>query len=62
MRLKPSLLDMWLDTYEHEIEFNLGGNAGSFGRTGKEAQPGGSARKKARARHRDLLVEVGRSI
>lgn len=23
MHLKPLLLDMWLDTYEHDIEFNL---------------------------------------
>jgi hypothetical protein len=23
MQLKPFLLDMWLDTYEHGIEFNL---------------------------------------
>lgn len=28
MRLKPFLLDMWLDQYEHEIEFNLGGSEG----------------------------------
>jgi hypothetical protein len=23
MRLKPFLLDAWLDTYEHGIEFNI---------------------------------------
>jgi hypothetical protein len=23
MQLKPSLLDAWLDQYEHDIEFNL---------------------------------------
>ena len=28
MRLKPFLLDMWLDKYEHNIEFNLGGSEG----------------------------------
>jgi aspartate/methionine/tyrosine aminotransferase len=28
MRLKPFLLDMWLDRYEHDIEFNLGGSEG----------------------------------
>jgi aspartate/methionine/tyrosine aminotransferase len=28
MQLKPFLLDMWLDTYEHDIEFNLGGSTG----------------------------------
>ena len=28
MQLKPFLLDMWLDRYEHNIEFNLGGSAG----------------------------------
>ena len=28
MRLKPFLLDMWLDQYEHNIEFNLGGSEG----------------------------------
>jgi aspartate/methionine/tyrosine aminotransferase len=28
VRLKPFLLDMWLDKYEHSIEFNLGGSEG----------------------------------
>jgi len=28
MRLKPFLLDMWLDTYEHGIEFNLAASEG----------------------------------
>ena len=28
MRLKPFLLDAWLDTYEHGIEFNLGASTG----------------------------------
>ena len=28
MRLKPFLLDMWLDRFEHEIEFNLGASTG----------------------------------
>jgi len=28
MRLKPFLLDMWLDTYEHGIEFNLAASTG----------------------------------
>jgi len=28
MRLKPFLLDAWLDTYEHGIEFNLASSAG----------------------------------
>src|SRR5271163_2248018 len=28
MELKPFLLDMWLDTYEHRIEFNLGSSTG----------------------------------
>jgi aspartate/methionine/tyrosine aminotransferase len=28
MRLKPFLLDMWLDTYEHDIEFNLASSEG----------------------------------
>lgn len=28
MQLKPFLLDMWLDKYEHNIEFNLGGSEG----------------------------------
>lgn len=28
MQLKPFLLDMWLDTYEHNIEFNLGASTG----------------------------------
>jgi aspartate/methionine/tyrosine aminotransferase len=28
MRLKPFLLDMWLDSWEHNIEFNLGGSEG----------------------------------
>ena len=28
MRLKPFLLDMWLDTYEHDIEYNLAASTG----------------------------------
>jgi len=28
MRLKPFLLDLWLDTYEHSIEFNLAASTG----------------------------------
>jgi aspartate/methionine/tyrosine aminotransferase len=28
MHLKPFLLDMWLDTYEHDIEFNLAASEG----------------------------------
>src|SRR5271163_2269882 len=28
MRLKPFLLDMWLDTYEHSTEFNLAASTG----------------------------------
>jgi len=28
MQLKPFLLDMWLDTYEHDIEFNLASSEG----------------------------------
>ncbi|MGA8213632.1 MAG: aminotransferase class I/II-fold pyridoxal phosphate-dependent enzyme [Candidatus Sulfotelmatobacter sp.] len=28
MRLKPFLLDMWLDSYEHDIEFNLAASEG----------------------------------
>jgi len=28
MRLKPFLLDMWLDRYEHDIEFNLAASTG----------------------------------
>jgi len=28
MRLKPFLLDAWLDRYEHDIEFNIGGSEG----------------------------------
>jgi hypothetical protein len=28
MRLKPFLLDMWLDSYEHNIDFNLGASTG----------------------------------
>src|SRR5256885_6602995 len=28
MQLKPFLLDMWLDTYEHSIEFQLGASTG----------------------------------
>ena len=29
MQLKPHLLDLWLDAYEHGIEFNLGASTGS---------------------------------
>ena len=28
MQLKPFLLDMWLDKYEHDIEFNLASSEG----------------------------------
>ena len=28
MRLKPFLLDIWLDSYEHNIEFNLAASTG----------------------------------
>ena len=28
MQLKPFLLDVWLDQYEHGIEFNLGASTG----------------------------------
>jgi aspartate/methionine/tyrosine aminotransferase len=28
MQFKPFLLDMWLDRFEHDIEFNLGGSEG----------------------------------
>lgn len=28
MQLKPLLLDMWLDNYEHGIEFNLAASTG----------------------------------
>src|SRR5215467_11365995 len=28
MQLKPFLLDMWLDSYEHNIEFNLAASTG----------------------------------
>ena len=28
MQLKPFLLDMWLDTYEHNIEFHLAASTG----------------------------------
>jgi len=28
MQLKPFLLDMWLDSYEHDIEFNLAASTG----------------------------------
>ena len=28
MQLKPFLLDMWLDAYEHGIEFNLAASTG----------------------------------
>jgi hypothetical protein len=28
MQLKPFLLDIWLDLYEHDIEFNLAASTG----------------------------------
>src|SRR5580700_8432537 len=28
MQLKPFLLDIWLDSYEHDIEFNLASSEG----------------------------------
>ena len=28
MRLRPFLLDIWLDRYEHDVGLNLGGSEG----------------------------------
>jgi aspartate/methionine/tyrosine aminotransferase len=53
MRLKPFLLDAWLDTYEHEIEFNLATSTGPVWTVNEILDLGGE-----QARERYLNHEV----
>lgn len=52
MQLKPFLLDMWLDSYEHEIEFNLGGSEGPSWRVNEILSLGTDEQRERFATHK----------
>jgi len=57
MQLKPFLLDAWLDTYEHDIEFNLGASTGPVWTARELLELGGDP---ARERYLNHKVVYGR--
>jgi len=57
MRLKPFLLDIWLDTYEHGIEFNLAASTGPIWTASELLDLGG---EQARERYLNHKVVYGR--
>jgi aspartate/methionine/tyrosine aminotransferase len=57
MQLKPFLLDAWLDTYEHDIEFNLGASTGPVWTASELLELGGDP---ARERYLNHKVVYGR--
>jgi hypothetical protein len=57
MRLKPFLLDVWLDTYEHGIEFNLAASTGPVWTANELLDLGG---EQARERYLNHNVVYGR--
>jgi aspartate/methionine/tyrosine aminotransferase len=57
MRLKPFLLDAWMDTYEHGIEFNLAASAGPSWTANELLDLGG---EEFRQRYLNHKVEFGR--
>ena len=57
MRLKPFLLDAWLDTYEHDIEFNLAASTGPVWTASELLELGGD---QARERYLNHKVVYGR--
>jgi aspartate/methionine/tyrosine aminotransferase len=57
MRLKPFLLDVWLDTYEHGIEFNLAASTGPVWTANEILDLGG---EQARERYLNHNVVYGR--
>ena len=52
MQLKPFLLDMWLDRYEHKIEFNLGGSEGPTWRVNEILNLGSDAERQRFLNHK----------
>jgi aspartate/methionine/tyrosine aminotransferase len=56
LRLKPFLLDVWLDTYEHNIEFNLAASTGPAWTANELLDLGG---KEFRQRYLDHRVAYG---
>src|SRR4029077_11718589 len=58
MHLKPFLLDAWLDTYEHSIEFNLAASTGPVWTPSEILELGGN---EVRARYLHHNVVYGRS-
>jgi aspartate/methionine/tyrosine aminotransferase len=57
MQLKPFLLDAWLDTYEHDIEFNLAASTGPVWTPSELLELGGD---QARERYLNHKVVYGR--
>jgi aspartate/methionine/tyrosine aminotransferase len=57
MRLKPFLLDAWMDTYEHGIEFNLAASAGPSWSANELLELGG---EEFRQRYLNHKVEFSR--
>ena len=57
MRLKPFLLDAWLDTYEHGIEFNLAASTGPVWTASQLLDLGG---EQVRERYLNHKVVYGR--
>jgi aspartate/methionine/tyrosine aminotransferase len=57
MQLKPFLLDAWLDTYEHDIEFNLAASTGPVWTARELLELGGDP---ARERYLNHKVVYGR--
>src|SRR5208282_3419675 len=57
MRLKPFLLDAWLDTYEHGIEFNLAASTGPTWTANELLDLGG---EESRQRYLNHKVVYGR--
>ena len=52
MQLKPFLLDMWLDQFEHEIEFNLAASTGPVWTLDELLSLGGEAQRQRFLNHR----------
>jgi histidinol-phosphate/aromatic aminotransferase/cobyric acid decarboxylase-like protein len=57
MRLKPFLLDNWLDAYEHGIEFNLASSTGPLWTVNELLNLGG---ERARQRYLDHRIVYSR--
>ena len=57
MRLKPFLLDNWLDAYEHRIEFNLASSTGPLWTVNELLDLGG---EQTRQRYMNHCIVYGR--